>query len=260
MYTRGSQLQTRQGPGVQGHEGQFLAMLAQSKVMIDYPIRIDGRDFTVADLVKHEQVTCREKTELTFKLIGLSHYLDTDATWRNLQGQSWSLPKLIQEELAQPINGAACGGTHRLMGYSYAVKKRERTGGPMDGQWLRAMKYLESYHDYTFRLQNGDGSFSTNWFRGPGAMGTVERRIETTGHTLEWLVYSLSDEQLQDPRVVKGVDFLATLMWDHPDYDWKIGPRGHALHALAMYDERVFGGRPGSRRVDLANWPKSSPR
>jgi hypothetical protein len=90
-------------------------------------------------------------------------------------------------------------------------------------------------------------------------MGTVERRIETTGHTLEWMVYSLSDEQLQDPRVVKGVDFLATLMWDHPDYDWKIGPRGHALHALAMYDERVFGGRPGSRRVRIGELAQEFP-
>jgi hypothetical protein len=30
--------------------------------------------------------------------------------------------------------------------------------------------------------------------------------------------------------------------------DWKIGPRSHALHALAMYQERVFGVTMGSRR------------
>lgn len=260
MYIRNGQLQTRQGPGVQGHEGQFLAMLAQSKVMLDYPLQVDGHSLTVADLVKHEQVTCRERTELTFKLIGLSHYLDLDTTWRNQQGQTWSIPKLIQEELAQPINGAACGGTHRLMGFSFAVHRREKTGGTMDGQWLRAKKYLESYHEYTFQLQNRDGSFSTNWFRGPGTMGTMDRRIETTGHILEWMVFSLSDEQLRDPRVIRAVAFLADLMASHPDHDWKIGPRGHALHALAMYDERVFGGRPGHRRVELANWPPAEKR
>jgi hypothetical protein len=260
MYLRNGQLQARKGPGVQGHEGQFLAMLAQSKVKLDFPMRVDGREWTVADLVKHEQLTCQERTELTFKLIGLSHYLDLDTTWRNAQGQTWSIPKLIQEELAQPIIGAACGGTHRLMGFSYAVRKRERTGGSMDGQWLRARKYLESYHEYTFRLQNSDGSFSTNWFRGPGALAAQDRRLETTGHILEWMVYSLAEDQLQDPRVVKAVDFLATLMADQQGYDWKIGPRGHALHALAMYDERVFGGTPGNRRVQLAQWSESKSR
>ena len=33
---------------------------------------------------------------------------------------------------------------------------------------------------------------------------------------------------------------------------WGIGPLGHGLHALALYDERVFGGTPGTRAVELA--------
>lgn len=251
--SRSGELVARKGVGVQGHEGQFLAMLAQSKVKIDYPIRVNGRNFTVADLVRHEQDTCREKTELTFKLIGLSHYLDTDATWKNNAGETWDIPRLIKEELAQPIIGAACGGTHRLMGFSYALNRRELEGGEISGQWLRARKYVDSYHDYTFTLQNADGSFSTNWFRGPGALGDDARRLETTGHILEWLVFSLPDDELTSPRTVKSVEFLANLLWEKRDREWEVGPKGHALHALALYDERVFGGRPGQRRIELAN-------
>ncbi|GIW93762.1 MAG: hypothetical protein KatS3mg110_1803 [Pirellulaceae bacterium] len=252
MYLEGGELRLRVGPGVQGHEGQFLAMLAQSRVRSDYPMRVEGRTFTVKDLIEYEKRTCREGTELTFKLIGLAHYLDTDEKWTSAWGQSWDIPKLIREELAQPVIGAACGGTHRMMGFSYAVKRRQKSGRPITGQWYRAQKYVEDYHEYTFKLQNPDGSFSTNWFAGPGAYGTAERKLETTGHILEWLVYSLPDEQLTDPRVVKAVRFLTDLLYENLDHAWEIGPKGHALHALAIYDERLFGGQPGKRRVDLA--------
>ena len=106
--------------------------------------------------------------ELTFKLIGLSYYLDIDARWKNSAGQTWSVEKLVHEELAQPIVGTACGGTHRLMGLAYAVRKREESGRPMTGEFRRAQKYLENYHRYTFtKLQNPDGSFSTEWFKAP---------------------------------------------------------------------------------------------
>ncbi len=91
---------------------------------ITYPIRVEGHDFTVADLVELEQRTCRPKSELTFQLIGLAHYLDSDATWENDRGEEWSIPRMIREELAQPVNGAACGGTHRLIALSMAVKTR----------------------------------------------------------------------------------------------------------------------------------------
>ena len=51
------------GPGVQGHEGQFLAILAQSHVSRDYPIQIGKRKYTIEDLIRYEMATCREKSE-----------------------------------------------------------------------------------------------------------------------------------------------------------------------------------------------------
>lgn len=236
---RDGRLQTALGPGVQGHEGQFLAMLAQSKVSIDYELRVDGRRLTIADLVALEQRTCRPRSELTFKLIGLVHYLPSDTVWTCEGGETWTIPRMIQEELDQPVVGAACGGTHRLMGFSYAVKKREQRGEPLEGQWLRARKYVDAYHEYTFKLQNPDGSFSTDWFRSRAASPDRQRRVQTTGHILEWLVYSLTREQLADPRVVYAVRYLTRLMTEHRD--WEIGPQGHALRALVLYDERMFG-------------------
>lgn len=245
-------LQAHIGPGVQGHAGQFLAMLAQSRVRPDYPIRVGNRLFTVADLIEHEKETCRPASELTFKLIALVHYLPSDARWRSNDGQWWDLPRLIQEELAQPIVGAACGGTHRMTGFSYAVRKRQARGEPWEGQWLRAKKFVEDFHEYAFKLQNPDGSFSTEWFAGRADFGPISRRLETTGHITEWLAFSLAPEQLVEPRMVRSVSYLTRLLWENRQEKWGIGPLGHGLHALAIYDERVFGGQPGQRAAELA--------
>lgn len=251
---KGAALQTHEGPGLQGHAGQFLAMLAQARVQSTYPMKVDRQDLTVADLIRHEQQTCDSQTELTFKLIGLSFYLDSDATWENQAGETWSLSRLIAEELGKPVvQDAPCGGTHRLMGLSHAVRKRQTEGGTFDGEWNRARKFIEDFHDYAFKVQNPDGSFSTEWFQARGASEDLQRRLQTTGHILEWLVYSLPPEELTQPRVTKSVQYLTTLMLDNPRREWAAGPKGHALHALALYDERVFGSQPGQRAGVLAD-------
>jgi len=252
FYNQNGKLQARIGPGVQGHAAQFLAMLAQSRVKTDFPLQVEGQRFTVADLIQHEKDTCRPRTELTFKLIAFMHYLKSDERWRSNDGQEWDIPRLIKEELAQPIVGAACGGTHRMTGFSYAVRKRQQRNEPFTGQWERAKKFVDDFHEYTFRLQNADGSFSTNWFAGRAEDPTATRRLETSGHITEWLAYSLDKEQLLEPRMIKSVNYLTNLLIENRDEKWGIGPLGHGLHALAIYDERIFGGKPGERAVELA--------
>ena len=125
----------------------------------------------------------------------------------------------------------------------------------MDGQWLRAKKFLDKYHKYAISLKNRDGSFSTNWLKGRDASGDIDRRIQTSGHILEWLVFSLPENELTDPRLVHAVNYLSTVMLNYRQKDWEIGPRGHALRALALYNERVFGDKPGDRRALLARRP-----
>ena len=141
---------------------------------------------------------------------------------------------MIREELAQPVNGAACGGTHRLIGLSMAVKARVKGGKPLEGEWLRADKFITAYQKYAFKLQNADGSFSTQWLERRDASNDIQRRVQTTGHILEWLVFSLPEKELTDPRVVKSVNYLATLLSNNRSQDWEIGPRGHALCAGAL--------------------------
>jgi hypothetical protein len=70
---------------------------------------------------------------------------------------------------------------------------------------------------------------------------------------------------LTEPQVIKGVDFIATLLNEGysrkgPPAKWEIGPLGHALHALAIYDERMFGGKPGQRVAQLAKENRLPPK
>jgi hypothetical protein len=234
------ELRAKQGVGLQGHMGQLLAMLAQCRVSPEYPIRVGNQEFTIRDLIEAEKKTCYEKSELTFKLIAMSHYLDLNETWVNDQGINWDLPKLISEELAQPIRGAACGGTHRLSGLSLAVKARAKSGQPIDGEYAKAAEFVKNYQNYAFRMQNRDGSLSTKWFQGAGDENDIDRRVKTTGHILEWLIYSLSDEELRDQRTIRAVTYLTNLMYSNYDHEWEVGPISHATHALLLYDERVF--------------------
>ena len=234
------EIDVRVGVGVQGHQGQFLAMLAQCNVTPDYPMLVDGKELTIRDLIKSEQRSCQAKTELTFKLIGLMHYLPSDARWVDNRGESWDIPRLIREELAQPIRGAACGGTHRLSGLTLAARKRVARGEPLDGDWLKADQFVEKYQNYAVRLQNRDGSLSTEWFKGPGSENDIDRRVKTTGHILEWLLYANSDEQLQSPQTLRSVNYLTNLLYSNSTHKWEVGPLCHSLHALVIYDKRVF--------------------
>jgi len=236
----GGDLHVRVGPALQGHRGQLLAMLAQSRINKNYPLLVEDHELKVTDLIEMEKRTCYSRTELTFKLIALMHYLDSDETWVNDQGREWDIPRLISEELRQPVRGAACGGTHRLSGLTLAYKTREKRGEAVNGQYLKAKNFVTRYQQYAYRLQNRDGSFSTEWFRGPGNEEDLDRKLKTTGHILEWLLYASGEKELKHWKTTKAVNYLANIMVRNRYKDWEAGPLGHAIHALLVYDRLVF--------------------
>jgi hypothetical protein len=239
-------LSAQVGAGFQGHEAQLLAILAQVKTPIDHPLLVDGQAFTVRDLVELEKASCRPGTELTFKLIGLSVYLESEEIWQDSVGQSWDIARLMYEEMAQPINGAACGGTHRLMGLSYALAARRARNEPIDGQWKRAENFIANYHKQALSLQTSDGGFSTEFFEGLSNSADPIRQIYATGHILEWFSISMTEEQLTSVAVTRMVDRLLALMSAEYQPDealngTDVGPKGHALRALRLYELRLFG-------------------
>ncbi|MGB7327722.1 MAG: hypothetical protein WBD31_22785 [Rubripirellula sp.] len=247
LASENGRIVVKSGVGLQGHQAQMLAVFSLCDVPEDYPLYADGDEYSMRDVIREEQLACKTGEELTFTLIGLSHYMDTDSSWKSADGQTWDFERLIREELSQPIVGAACGGTHRLMGFAHALRKRRSEGKPIEGQWKRAEKFTEDFVEYSYRLQNRDGSMSTDWFEGREDNDDTDRKIQTTGHMVEWLLTLTPDSQLQNPRLVAAVRYLLTTMYKERDHDWSIGPKGHALRSLAMYYERVY-------RADTRPW------
>lgn len=244
MTTEHGQIKAREGTGLQGHQSQWLATLSLASVPANYPLYADNQKFTIEDLVQVEAAACEDGKELTFTLIGLSHYLDTDATWTGVNGETWDFERLIAAELDQPIVGAACGGTHRLMGFAHALRKRRLEGKPVTGQWKRAEMFLDDFVQYTYTLQNRDGSFSTNWYESAQDNGDLSRKVQTTGHMLEFLLTHLPDEEIVNDEVVLAVRFLTNSIRRLKMDDAGVGYRAHALRSLAMYHQRAYGIAP----------------
>ena len=170
----------------------------------------------------------------------------------------WDIPKLISEELRQPVRGAACGGTHRLAGLTLAYKMREQRGEPVDGEYLKAKKFTRNYQRYAYKLQNSDGSFSTEWFRGPGKEESIDRRLKTTGHILEWLLYAAGEKELKHRQTTRAANYLANIMYNNRYKDWEAGPLGHAVHALLLYDQKVFAPYDQAAQATASKGTRSS--
>lgn len=253
-------INVKSGIGLQGHQAQLLSVLGLIDVPAAYPIYVGRSKYSVDDVIRREMRACKSGNELTFTLIGLSHYIDTDSQWVADDGRDWDFERLIHEELSQPVVGAACGGTHRLMGFAHSLRRRRAEGKPIEGQWARADQYVNDFIVYTWQLQNRDGSMSTAWFEAAEDNGKLDRKIQTTGHMVEFLVTALPDDQLQSPQMLRAVSYLVETLFDERGHEWQIGPKGHALRAIAMYYQRVFGRQDPWRPVSIAGVGTSKAR
>ena len=134
-----------------------------------------------------------------------------------------------------------------MFAWSYAVERRRAEGAPIDGPWATAASRVRAYQRRAFQFQNRDGSFSTMWLDRPENSSDLTRSVTTTGHVLEWMVASLPESQLRDPRLTRAVNYVVKVLDKHQQTRWHRGALGHSLHALAIYEQRVLGARPGER-------------
>jgi hypothetical protein len=236
----------RVGYGVQNEPSQLLAVLAMSRVPVDYPARVGNKVRTVADLVASEKLNCRAGIGQPFRLIGLSYYVPGKQSWTNDRGEPWNLERLIRDELAQPDAESSVAGTDRLLGLSFAVAKLVKVRAPL-GDLGRAKKFIEDYQQFAFRVQNSDGSWHPLFFAALGTSGDWQATLYATSHILEWLAISLPVDQLEKPELVRTVEYVTTRLtnqstqWNAAALSGKnLDAVMHALHALSVYDERAF--------------------
>ena len=232
-------LEALSGGGLEGHPDQFLAIFAQSDLTSDHPIRVGNQDYAVADLVEHAKMNYYVGKEASWTLISLATYLPLDVTWQNSAGRQFGIEDLVRAEVSAEPTTAACGGTHNLFALAYALKRAQSVRQNLTGVWKEAAGKLARYQQRTRALQNEDGSFSSNYLEGPGSAIDETEQIETTGHALEWLALSLSDDELRQPWVTDSVQSLVDVFERTKRKPLDCGPLYHAAHALILYRDRL---------------------
>jgi len=227
----------------QGHEDQWIGYLSLLNLPPDRPVveRRSGRTYRLIDLVTQAQWDIREGMEATWTLMALATYLPADAKWQASDGSQWSLERVAGMEADQSLGESACGGSHRLVGLVVARDRHLSSGGTLTGKWADVDHKIRDAVETARMYQHASGSFSTNYFERPGSSPDVGLQISTTGHTLEFLSYALSDEELNGAWVARAVARLCNLLRQTQDLPLECGGLYHTAHGLLLYRERRFG-------------------
>lgn len=225
----------------QGHPDQWLGYLSLCGLEADQTIVVQGKTFTINDLVTQAQWDIYDGMESSWTLMGLSTYLPLDAKWTAKNGSEWTIERIMAMEAAQDLGESACGGSHRLCGLTVALNRYLAEGGKLEGGWLTADTKIRESVETARRFQQADGCFSTNYFERPGNSPDLALRMSTTGHTLEFLTYALNDEELKQPWVTASVVRLVKIFEQTRDLPMECGALYHSARGLQNYRLRRFG-------------------
>jgi hypothetical protein len=83
-------------------------------------------------------------------------------------------------------------------------------------------------------------------------------RLNTTGHTFEFLTLALDDEQFNQPWMTKSLVALLDMLERTQDFDLECGGLYHALHGLELYRLRKFG-PPDAEPAAAQSKPAATP-
>lgn len=232
----------------QGHDDQWLAELSQGNMNLDYKIRWGDQELTLEDLLTQAKWDLNDQSEATWTLMALATFLPIDAEWDSSDGTKWNFERLVALEANRDINdpeASACGGTHRLVGLSMAINSylAANPGAKLTGPWANADRKIQDAIAKAREFQQPDGAFSAQYFARAGDTNNVEDRIGTTGHTLEFLCFAMSDEQLSQPWVARSANHLCELLEATKDEAVECGALYHAIHGLQLYHYRRFAGQ-----------------
>ena len=246
LRTDGKTVVARVGYGYQQRPGQLLAMLATLKVPADYEVRVGEHRATIADLIASEKAACHDGADLSATLMALAHYAPEDS-WKNGTGESWSVERILKQELDRTADAGSVAIIDRLAGISFALAKLGDSDAVDSALLEKARKHVDEYHDYAFELQNADGSWHPGVFAFRGTSKDAAGVLRSTGTILQWLVSSLPAEQLEDPRLIRGLNYVhkqlaskASSRYGVPTSTREVAGLMATAAALSKYDVRYL--------------------
>jgi hypothetical protein len=226
----------------QGHQDQFVAEMAQWGMPANRRVVVYGKDYSFMDFVNHSQMraSTTRNQELAWATMLIAQYKGMDLTWTNLFGEKVRWEDLVRYEADASVQAAPCGGTHRLFGLTWVYHMHLQRGGKVEGVWKKIADKTAEYRDLAKKYRNSDGSFSTNYFFGPGPVSDLPTGISTSGHILEWLALALTEEELKQSWVEDAANRLAMMILELQNSDIDGGPLYHAVHGLQIYHARTY--------------------
>ncbi|MCA9060636.1 MAG: hypothetical protein KDA85_19125, partial [Planctomycetaceae bacterium] len=224
----------------EGHINQTLALLSMSGLPLDHEFGVaNGQKIRMRDLLRNAQMTVNNREEVTWTLWALSRYLPPDAQWVNAAGEQWSIERLVKMEVDKSLEGAPCGGTHRMFVLAHARNVYLRTGKPLQGVWLEAEHKIRRHIQTARMLQNSNGTLSSNFFRGRDYKPDFDKRMWSAGHVLEFLMIALPQEELSEPWVRRAIEATCRDLLANRYAKVDCSPLYHSVNALTIYLERV---------------------
>ena len=191
----------------QGHTDQWMGYLSDCKLSLDEKIIVEGEEHTVADYIEQMKLDVHKNAlrEYSWTLMALSAYYPSNYEWTAGDGQTWSIPKLVEIELEHDLNESPCGGTHRMTALTMVYNRHIAAGGAVDGIWKTLEERIAKCVADARQFQNPDGSLSSNYFLRPGKSADLANSLGSAGHTLEFVATALDKDELQAEWVKRAV-------------------------------------------------------
>jgi hypothetical protein len=249
----------------QGHDDQWLGYLDACEMRADDGIVWQGQKYKIRGMVEQAKRDLREGNEYSWTLMALSGFAERDPdlvpfdqSWEVRSTgpggkevvQHWSLERIIGFEADQSLIDSPCGGTHRLVGMTLALRRyrqwHQQTHGSEpqfkeDSGWLKADRVVR-YAMETFRQsQQPDGAFSAAYLQRPSTTADVEHRVRTTGHVFEFFSWSLPSSELKAEWMARAAVHLCELFENTQKMPIDCGALYHAARGLQVYRERRWG-------------------
>ncbi|MCL2005651.1 MAG: hypothetical protein FWG73_05740 [Planctomycetaceae bacterium] len=251
LRTDGTKIIARVGHGYQNRPASFAAMLAMSNIMPNYELRVNSGSYTIAHLIASEKMSLSKGMNMSMALVALSFYGESNEQWKSELGETWNIERMVMSELNRQIDQGTSDVTDWLLGLTAAVKLYENENRPIRGPMALAKRQLKTYQDFVLSIQNDRYLWHPKFFLYKGFNPDAFETMYSGGHILRWLVYSLPDSELNDPRVVRAaMSLAATVNRVKPETmasslnAKQLEGLAVSLHALSLYYQRVFGEVP----------------
>jgi hypothetical protein len=248
LRSDGKRIYARVGSGFQRRPAAFLALLAMSNIMPNYELKVDGGPYSIGHLIASEKAAVSKGSNMSMALVGLSFYGEAEDQWKNEIGEVWNIERMVTEELNRSIDQGSSDVTDWLLGLTAAVKLYEEESKAIRGPMALAKRQLGTYHEFVLSVQNDQYLWHPKFFLFKGTNPDNYETLYSSGHILRWLLLSLSDKELNDPRVTRSITSLMSAVNRIPTNmtagtmtDRQLEALAVSLHALSIYNQRVFG-------------------